>query len=183
MDNDISSMEVMARLTGIKIEIKEVINEWLLLTYDMPHSEEGDKARREFLQSARAIGAAQQTESVYLIPWTPEAETLALDLSRQVQVMKRGKVIIWTSTPTDKAKAAEITETYDAGLEPLISDIEERLGRIEEHQAKKRYLRAEKMLAKTNRMLENLRDAVMRRGSMVLFLRLQILQHRFATVN
>lgn len=180
---DISSIEVMARLTGVKINIREVVNEWLLLTYDMPHSEEGDKARRDFLLSARAIGAAQQTESVYLIPWTPEAEILALGLSRQVQEMKRGKVIIWTSTPTDPAKAAEITGAYDAGLAPALDDIAERLDRIEEHQAKKRFLRAEKMIAKTVRMLKDMEAAILRRGSAVLFVRLQLLQRRFSLVS
>ena len=179
MVNDKSSMEVMARLTGVNIELKEVVAEWLLLTYDMPHSEEGDKARRDFLFSARAIGAAQQTESVYLIPWTPEAEVLALDLSRRIQEMKKGKVIIWTSTPTDKAKSAEITQVYDAGLVPALDEISERLDRIEEHRVANRNLRAEKMLEKTGRMLKDMEAAILRRGSAMLFVRLQLLRRRF----
>ena len=182
-DNDKSSMEVMARLTGVKIELREVVDNWLLLTYDMLHSEEGDKARSEFLTDAREIGAAQQTESVYLIPWSPEAELLALNLSRQVQDMKRGRVIIWTAKPTDKDLLKGITETYDAGLGPALDDVSERLDRIEEHLTNNRNLRAEGMLKKTKFMLDNLEASILRRGSANLFIRLQLLQRRYKNVS
>ena len=174
--SDTSTLEVMARMTDTNINIKEVCDKWLMITYDLPHTEEGDRARRDFLAAAHSIGATKHTESVYLLPWTPEAEVLALELSR----VKNGEVFIWTSQPTDQSKIKEITQTYDEGLEPIMDEISERIDRIEEHQAGERYGRAEKMLPKTEKMLDDMRDAILRRGSAVLFIHLQLLQRRFA---
>ena len=174
--SDTSMLEVMARMTDTKINIKEVCDKWLMITYDLPHTEEGDRARREFLMAAHSIGAAKHTESVYLLPWTPEAEVLALELSR----VKNGEVFIWTSQATDQSKIKEITQTYDEGLAPIMDEISERIDRIEEHQARERYGRAEKMLPKTEKMLDDMQDAILRRGSAVLFIHLQLMQRRFA---
>lgn len=41
---DKSSMEVMSRLAGIPLEVREIVESWLLITYDIPKSEEGDRA-------------------------------------------------------------------------------------------------------------------------------------------
>jgi len=97
--SDTSTLEIMARMTDTPINIREVVDKFLMITYDLPHTEEGDRARREFLAVAHSIGAAKHTESVYLLPWTPEAEVLALELSR----VKDGEVFIWTTQPTDQS--------------------------------------------------------------------------------
>lgn len=175
---DTSVMEVMARLTDTKINLKEVVDKFLLITYDLPHTDEGDKARREFLAKAKAIGAAQHTESVYLLPWTPEAELLALGISK----VKQGEVLIWTSQPTDSSLAKDITNRYDEGLKPIMDEISERLDRMEEHRIQHRDGRADKMVPKTQTMLENMEKAILRRGSALLFLRLGLLTRRFQAV-
>jgi len=167
------TLEVMAGLTDTPIEARELVDKWLLITYDLPHSEAGDKARREFLLKAQAIGATRHTDSVYLLPWTPLAETLALQLARV------GEVVVWTSTTTDEGKAQAVTRTYDRGLEPLLDEIAGRLDRINEHMEARRYKRANKMIPKTERMLNQVGSAIERRGSGPLHAYWQLLRKRF----
>lgn len=176
---DKSSLEVMARLTGTPINVKDIVEDWILITYDLPHTEEGDKARREFLLSARSIGASRHTDSVYLLPRNPQAEVLALELSR----VKNGEVVIWYSEPADKTLLKELTETYDKGLEPILDEISERLDKTEEHLALEHYKRAEKMRGKTVQMLQDMTDAVFRRGSEYLYLKLLVLKRRFEAMG
>lgn len=170
------SMEALARLTGTEINVRDMVDEWLLLTYDLPHNEVGDKARRKFLLEAMAIGATRHTDSVYLMPWTPSAEALALQLSR----VAGGNVIVWTSKPTDQVRAQEITKSYDASLQPILEEISERIDRIFEYENKRWFKRANKMIPKTEKMLAQMEQAILRRGSASLLIYLQVLQLRFA---
>jgi hypothetical protein len=172
------SLEVMARMTDTKINVQEVVSKWLLLTYDLPHNEEGDKARREFLLEAAAIGAIRHTDSVYLMPWTPEADRLALKLSR----IKGGNTVVWTSQPTDPALAKPLTTNYDRSLEPQLKEIGERIDRIWEHQQRNRRLLALKLVPKTEKLLTNVEQAILRRGSAVLQLWVDVLRQRFQKV-
>lgn len=169
------SMEVLARLTGTDIDVREMVDSWLMVTYDLPHNEEGDRARRKFLSEAVAIGASRHTDSVYLMPWTPSAEALALQLSR----VTGGNVVVWTSKTTDPGQAKEITESYDASLRPQIDEISERIDRIYEYENKRQFKRALKMMPKTEKMLAQMEQAILRRGSASLYILLQILQKRF----
>lgn len=173
---DFSSIEVMARLTDVKIETRELVDRWLLITYDLPHNEAGDRARREFLDQARRIGATHHTDSVYLLPWTTYAEQLALQLAT------RGEVCVWTSQTTNEAKAKEITASYDAGLAPQVDEISERLDKISEHLSAKHFKRADQMLEKTVEMVDALEDAILRRGSAELFISLQLLRRRMKAI-
>jgi len=175
-NDDLTSLEVMARLMDVQIETKEIVDKFLLITYDIPHTEEGDKARREFLANAKLIGATAHTESVYLMPWTPEAEVLALNLS------KEGKVFLWTSQPTDTELAADITKTYDDSLRPQLDEIGVRLDKITEHRNEDRNGRAEQMLEKTAKMIDGMEQAILRRGSAQLYVLITLLKRRFALV-
>ncbi|KKN14596.1 hypothetical protein LCGC14_0994570 [marine sediment metagenome] len=168
----------MARLMDVSIETKEICDKWLLITYDIPHTEEGDRARREFLDNARLIGATKHTESVYLMPWTGEAEILALNLSGT----KGGRVCLWTSQPTDTELAEDITKTYDASLRPQINEIGVRLDKIVAHQDAGHELRAEQMLIKTKLMLDGMEKAVVRRGSAQLYVLITLLKRRLEAV-
>ena len=170
---DFSSIEVLARMTDTEIETREICGRWLLLTYDLPHTEEGDKARRQFLMQAKMIGATHHTDSVYLMPWTKHAEVLALELARV------GKVCVWTSQTTNKAKAKEITEDYDRKVEPWLDEISERIDRITEHLNKEHYKQADKMKVKTAKMLNAVEQAVIRRGSAQLYVMLTLIKRRF----
>ncbi len=172
------SLEVLSRLSGTKINVRDVCDQWLLITYDLPKSEEGDKARRRFLTQAAAIGATRHTDSVYLMPWTPGAESLALSLSQVVG----GKVVVWTSTTTDSVQAAEITKNYDEALRPTLFEIIERIDRINEYNLKGWYKRANRMIPKTDRMLAQAEQAVIRRGSLSLYALLKLVQERYGLI-
>lgn len=167
---DFTSLETMARMAGINIGVRDLVNDWLLLTYYLPHSKAGDIARRRFLMRARSIGATYHTDSVYLMPWTPEAEALALQLAQI------GNVFVWTSRTTEPARAAEITRSYDENIKPLLDLVEERIERIKEHLLNNRQKRAHKMIEKTDKMLTGLEQAIVRRGSANLFIRACLLR-------
>lgn len=173
---DFSSIEVMARLTDTKIEAREICEKWLLLTYDLPNTEEGNKARAAFLAQARLYGATKHTDSVYLMPWTKKAEMLALDLA------KKGEVCVWTSQTTDKTEAERVTRRYDEGLEPVLDKISDRLDKIAGHLFNEHYKTAYRMLDKTGTMLEHIEQAIIRRGSAQLYLLVTVLQRRFASL-
>jgi len=175
---DFTSLEVLARLTGTPMpETRELVDRWLLLTYDLPHNQKGDKARREFLVNARMIGATRHTDSVYLMPWTKTAEVLALQLARA-----GGDLCVWTSQTTEEDKAREITRNYDQGIEPVLDEISGRVDRIEEHMNHRRFKRAQKMMDKTERMLTGIEQALIRRGSAELFIYLTLIKRRLQSI-
>ena len=154
-----AELEVTARLMGVPVNTREICDKWLLLTYDMPHTEAGDKARREFLSQARALGAMQHTESVYLMPLTPAGELAAIELS------KSGKVVIWTSQTTDPQKAKEVTQGYDEELKGFLKKLSERVHRMLELKKEAKYGIFNKMVKKTDEMMADMRAAVDRRGN------------------
>ncbi len=169
---DNSSMKVMARLSGIKLEVRDIVNEWLLITYDIPKSPEGDKARIKFLNRAKVIGATQHTASVYLMPWTPEAELLAFEVATV------GHACVWTSKPSDVKQAVELTEVYDDDLEKLLDGIAVRLDKIQVHWEADHHKRVSQMAEKTKDKLNGLIEAVARRGSRDLATFAEILYRR-----
>lgn len=172
----VETVEVLAKLMGIQIECREICDKWLLVTYDIPHNKTGDAARRAFLVTARTIGATRHTDSVYLMPYTSSAEALALE------VAKKGDVCIWTSNTTDQSKAAEITKSYDAGLQPILDEIDARIDKISKHLRDKHYKRADKMRVKTEKMLASVKNAIIRRGSAQLFILVTLLEKRFVSL-
>lgn len=173
---DFSSIEVMARLADIPIETREICDRWLLLTYDLPNTAEGNRARRKFLLDAYMMGATRHTDSVYLMPWTPDAEMLAL------RVASAGKACVWTSQTTNKAVAQEITQSYDKALEPMLDKIGERIDKIEWHLSALHQKTAVRMMDKTDKLLGAAERAIIRRGSAELYILMVLLQQRFATI-
>lgn len=169
---DFSALEVMARMTDVKIDAREICDKWLLITYDLPISDEGNKMRAKFYTEARRIGATQHTESVYLMPWTPETELLALELSMA------GKCVIW-HTSVNEQDAAEITKRYDEGLRPILKEIESRIDRIAVHIEDEDLGLAGRMTEKTDNMINDLEKAILRRGSALMFITLMTLRTRF----
>lgn len=171
------TLETMARMTDSKIKVQDVVDKWLLLTYDLPHSEEGDKARALFLARAAAIGATRHTDSVYLLPWSPEAEALALSISK----VEGGQVIAWAKAEPLMNKE-EITQNYDNGLKPLLKEISVRLDKMDAYSFNNSQKRVIQMTPKTERLLDNAEAAIIRRGNDVLFMWLEILKTRFAQI-
>lgn len=170
------SLEVMARLMDSPIEVRDIVDKFLLITYDIPHTPEGDVARRVFLNEAKMIGATRHTDSTYIMPWTKHAEILALRLGRA------GEVCVWTSNTTDEVKAEEITQNYDRDLKPQIESITERVDKIAWHFEKGHSKTAFKMVEKTERMIDNMEQAIVRRGSAQLYVLLGLVKERFQVV-
>jgi hypothetical protein len=170
---DFSTLEVLARMTDTKIEAREIVDKWLLMTYDIPVTEEGNKARYQFYLKARHLGATQHTESCYLMPWVPEAELMALDLA------KIGKVIVWTAAVTTEAQAAEITQRYDRALMPVLKEISSRIDRITNLIEKEKTGLAQKMVEKTEIMIKDMEQAILRRGSASMLIYLLTIKQRF----
>jgi len=170
-------LEVLARMTDSKIQIKEVVEKFLLITYDLPRSEAGNKARQQFLIQAKSIGAVQFTESVYMMPWGGEAERLALSLAKTAG----GEVIVWSQAqPLNKQE--EVTASYDNALRPRMVEISERLDKIGEYKYKNRRKMVLKMLPKTEQLMANMEAAIARRGSEVLAVWLELLKQRYTQV-
>jgi len=169
-------METIARMTGSTIKVREVVDQFILINYDLPHTEEGDRARQHFLSKAATIGAVQQTESCYFLPDSPEAGQLARNLAKTAG----GEVIVWFhAEPSDKA---QMTRMYDAKLEPLMKEITQRLDAMDAFKFTGRQGLRLKMIPKTERLLQNAEAAITRRGSQTLAIWLQALQARYAQV-
>ena len=158
-DNKVAALKVMAVLGNVPLEVKEFQTSWFLITYDMPHSPEGDKARHEFLVNAATIGAIQHTESVYLLPWIPEANMEAIKLAEV------GKVYVWYAKASDEMQAADLTREYDRGLRKRLEKLEARAIKILEHASQHHDKRAESMLEHTWPVFNGLARAVAARGS------------------
>lgn len=145
-----------------RIRTRPILSNWLLLTYDIPRTPAGDKARRHFLEKAARIGAVQHTESVYLLPWTAESLKLAAG------VAKVGHAYLWTTKMEDKEHASEVTRTYDKKIKLRFDQIGKRIDKIEVH-VEKRPKTAQRMAASTRKMLDDLEAAVVRRRSNELY--------------
>jgi hypothetical protein len=170
------TLEVLARMTGNKIEVRDIITKFLLITYDIPVTVAGNKARSKFLAEARIVGATAFTESVYLMPWTPEAELIAL------QVAKVGRAVVWTSAVTDEAQAAEITKGYDANLKKIMDEANRRIERMSLLISTKQENIARRMWKKTNRIMTSLESAITRRGNIQFYVLFCIMNKRFVTL-
>lgn len=173
------TLEAMKRFTDNPVKIKKVIDKWLLLTYDLPHTPEGDKARAEFLARANAIGATRHTDSVYLMPWSPAAEKIALDLAKT----EGSDVIVWSQAqPLDRAD--EITNNYDNALKPKLREISERLDRMSQYMIKNQQGRMLQMVKKTQRLLQEAEATIKRReGHQYLQMWVEILKTRAAQMG
>ena len=100
-------------------EIKEIEQNWVLLTYDIPRKDQ--KVRDSFIKEAKAIGAVMHTESCYLLPYSDKA----FELANKVAAI--GNAVVWKSRQEDKEKAEEITTKYGDHLKIRCQSIEQRL--------------------------------------------------------
>jgi hypothetical protein len=154
-----------------------MVSNWILISYDIPHNEAGDKARGDFLRAAAAIGATRHTDSVYLMPDSPEARSLALRLA----ATEGGEVWCWGNAQSLN-HAEEVTARYDAALKPLIKELEERLDKIAGYRATNHQKRVMQMIPKTERVLADVEAAVARRGSELFILQCELLRLRFSQI-
>jgi hypothetical protein len=172
-ENKLVELETSAVLSGIELHHKEIVTKFILLTYDLPHNEVGDKARREFLLQARALGACQHTESVYLLPYSAAAGEACLELA------KAGKLFVWTSESTNPAQAQTVTRNYDEELKEMLMKLSKRVDRMLELQKDRKFGILEKMREKTNDMMNSMGEAVRRRESLDLLILFQAILTRY----
>jgi hypothetical protein len=110
--------ETFAKLQGIELKARELVDEWILITYDIPVTEKGTEARIKFLKEAPKIGAMMHSRSVYLMPNTQQAQLAAVELSKTVG----GEVYIWTSK-AGAEQAKMITAFYDRKIQEQIENL------------------------------------------------------------
>lgn len=177
IDKDLNTMRVIAALTNTEVVIKEVLDEFILLTYDLPTTPEGNKARVEFLSKAHWLGAIPHTESVYLMPRTVSAQMAAIELARV------GNVFVWIAQPANSEEARALTADYDVKASEVFKDLEERLERVAEHIDNERYKLASNMLERTGPMVDSIIRIATQRGSVAFLNRAIAVRNRYIELN
>lgn len=155
--------KILAKFAGIEFKARELVDEWILVTYDLPATEEGNKARQDFLRLAPRIGAVMHTKSVYLMPNTNECQTATVDLA------KIGNVYIWTSRANDETAKKQLTDLYDDRIKDGIKTIKDRMKAIRKHMEKDKDGMANRMIEKTIDIFNNSVFSVVQRGNADLY--------------
>jgi len=156
----LKTAEAVARLRDVTINQRELVDEWLLITYDIPVTEEGKIARSKFLKNAPKIGAMMHSRSVYLMPNTSQAQLAAVDLSATVG----GEVYVWTSR-LEGDRAKQVTAFYDRKIQEEIIHLKERLQKEESLILQEKFGMADRMHRKTANLYRQLLFAVAQRGA------------------
>jgi polyhydroxyalkanoate synthesis regulator phasin len=155
-----ASLKLMATLSGVEAHVRECISDWILITYDLPTTEEGNKARAKFLNDIRYIGGVMHSESCYLMPSSPESELAAIQLAE-----KTPSCYIWFSH-IDEVKAKELTKEYDKAVkDDILKELKERIARMKKHAEDGKEAVVNRMRKKTERMLKDAAGIAARRGS------------------
>jgi glutathione S-transferase len=131
-----------------KAEVKEIIQDFILITYDIPANAKA--LRKSFLKAAHAIGAEAHTASVYLIPFSEEAMGWANELE------SAGHAIVWKAHQPDEKKALEITTKYSEAIKARCDYIEQRIAMSQDYVNEGRLKMAMKMGVKTGNLLQQL---------------------------
>ncbi len=152
--------QTIAKIKDVKINQRELVDEWLLITYDIPVTEEGKIARGKFLKTAPRIGAMMHSRSVYLMPNTTQAQLAAVELSATVG----GEVYIWTSK-VEGIQAQQITNFYDRKIAEQIDHIEDRIKKHDQLVLNEKYGMADRMKRKSANLYTQLLFAVAQRGA------------------
>lgn len=146
-----------------QIEVKDIIDKFAVITYDIPATKEGNKMRAELSYRLKFSGAVQHTESVYLAPWSRVIDIGVL-LAAEV-----GEVYVWVSTPQTDELARKVTLAYDKKILEVFKETEERLGKIGKHIEDGKFGLAHKMLPKAEEQVNNLVKVAVARGSQMLY--------------
>lgn len=173
MTNNIEKeIKLVSQLSGVNVKVRDICHDWILITFDIPKTKEGDKIRQKFYKVASRIGAIIHTESCYLLPWCPETEDVIIDIS------SIGNCFVWLSTIKDDGMAKEITLQYDSGVYEYVKVIEERIKKMEGHLQSNRYNHFTKMLPKTHKLIAQLNKIATARGSVELLHKSTELLHK-----
>jgi len=85
---------------------KEILEDWILITYDIPRGKEGHALRHWLIRKLRELGAMMFTESVYYLPYSPKAYEAITRLEG------RAKCYVWRAKLTEYEDAKEVTKRY-----------------------------------------------------------------------
>lgn len=145
--------------------IKEIVADWVLVTYDIKVSKEGLKKRHDFLQAGKYAGAVMHTESVYYMPMSPEA----IEAITKLAEGSEGQVTVWFTKSASPKQAEQLTAVYDKQVFEWLDKVGDRIPKISDHIAKGHDKMATNMIEKTEQALDVLLGIIMRRGSQKLF--------------
>jgi len=126
----------------LPVEVKEIVSDYLLLTYDIPASQ--GKLRKRFLKEAGESGAMMYTQSVYLMPWSDKMQAMANELAQT------GHAVVWRSQQEHAGLAKSITIKYAEHIQARCQLIEQRLVQIKDHIEAGRLAHANRMAKKTH---------------------------------
>jgi len=160
----IKQAQIFAQFEGTEFKVKELIDDWILITYDIPVTTEGKIARGEFLKRAPRYGAVMHTRSVYLMPNTPKCANLALDLAK----IPNANVFIWVSRIESPEYQRQLTEIYDRNLNNQVELIERRIVKIRKNIEAMKYGMANRMIDKSYDIHNQILFANQNRGSEVI---------------
>ena len=153
------ALQMLAKISELPLSVKQFHSDWILLTYDLPNTKEGTKARYAFLNRARYLGAMMHTESVYLMPHTDAANAAAIVLA------EAGDVYLWYTKAGSEAQSVSLTNNYDQRLAAEIAKVKERVSRISYHSHEGHDRQVRRMARGTWTMIDGLSKAVVSRGS------------------
>lgn len=112
---------------GEKIEPHEIFKDCVLLTYDIPKNL--SSLRHRVLREIATMGGMGYTESVYLMPYSPETFDIANEIGKLAQV------VIWVAHQHETEVVEQIVLSYDKFLYARCQLIESKLDKIEEAMA------------------------------------------------
>jgi len=172
-ENQTVELETTAKLAGVELQTKAICDKWLLLCYDMPHSEAGDKARAEFLVEAKKIGACKNTESVYLIPYSAAAGEAILKLAVV------GTVRVFTSQSLEPIQDIELTHNYDQEIKDRLKELSHRVDRSLEMVKEGKHKALANYRVITDEQMASLGEAIRRRESLDLTIIYEAIKARY----
>ena len=152
--------ETFTKLQGIEIDARELVEEWILITYDIPVTDEGKEARLKFLKTAPRIGAMMHSRSVYLMPDTQQAQLASVELSK----IDGAEVYLWTSK-VDGDQAVQLTDFYDKKIQEQIETIDQRIIQEEILVKDEKFGMADRMHRKTSNLFSQICFTVTQRGA------------------
>jgi len=96
---------------------KEILQDWILITYDIPRGRLGHALRHWLVRKLRGLGAMMFTESVYYLPHSQKAYEAITRLEG------RAKFYVWRARLTEPEDAREVTKRYRDERKILLSTL------------------------------------------------------------
>jgi hypothetical protein len=173
-----AELKLLGDLMDVTVDVKEVMSSFALITYDIPSTEEGNKARSEFLIASKRAGIVQHTESVYYGPWSMDYNFLIVDLEQ----IAGSTVYVWKTDIADPNMAMALTRHYDTTVLKWMDEFDGRLDTMLDHLAAGKHGIAVRMFKRTGEMVNELDKTCKRRESTILTAEFEKLKLRMVQV-